>query len=171
MPEIKKRIFWDSCRLLSKTYQPAKLAEHDICQLCFQSAIDGQVEIVTSTITIAEVVKTEELIEPPVPETIREQMRILFNEPYITLISVDLARVQEARELIWKNSWLRPIDAIQISCALYSKVDELFSYDGNGAKKGLLDLDGKLGTPLLKITKPHFQGVQGNLFIPPNDIR
>jgi hypothetical protein len=34
----------------------------------------------------------------------------------------------------------------------------MFSYDGSGTKKGILDLDGKLGSPPLKITKPHFEG-------------
>jgi hypothetical protein len=68
----KKRVYWDSCvfiRLLSKTQDPKKLAEQEICKRFLQYAIEGGVDIVTSTVTIAEVVKTEDLILPPVPQS------------------------------------------------------------------------------------------------------
>lgn len=161
MTDSKKRIFWDSCvfvRLLSKTGDPKKLAEQEICKQCLQAAIDGKIEIVISTASIAEVVKTEDLVEPPVPEDVREKIRSLFNEPYIVPISADLVIAQDARNLIWSHSWLKAIDSIIVASAVYAKVDELFSYDGLGKEKGILDLDAKVGIPPLKIKKPHFEG-------------
>ena len=161
MTTVKRRIFWDSCvfiRLLSVTKDPAKLAEREICKFCLQDAIDLKTEIVVSTTSFAEVVKTEDLISPPVPEDTKEKIRLLFDEPYIIPISADLIVARAARELIWRHSWLKPIDAIVIASATYAKVDELFSYDGLGEKKGILDLDGQIGNPPMKIVKPHFEG-------------
>jgi len=162
MTDAKKRICWDSgvfVRLLSKTSEPNKLAEQDICTKCLQEAIDGKTEIVISTVSIGEVVKTEELLNYyPVPIAIRDKIRSLFNEPFIVPVSADLVISQNARDLIWSHSWLKALDAIIIASAIYAKVDELFSYDGLGEKKGILDLDGLAGTPPLKIKKPHYEG-------------
>ena len=159
----KKRIYWDSCvfiRLLSKTKDPPKVAEQEICTKFLQSAIEGNIDIITSTVTIAEVVKTEELIQTPIPQSIRDKISALFNEPCIILVSADLVIAKDARDKIWTYSWLDAIDSIHISSAIYSKVNEMFSYDGLGVKKGILDLDGKVGSPPLKIKKPHFEGQQ-----------
>ncbi len=93
MTDSKRRVFWDSCvfvRLLSKTSDPEKLAEQEICRQCLQAAIDGKIEIVISTASIAEVVKTEDLVEPPVPEDVREKIRSLFNEPYCLKCQVEM---------------------------------------------------------------------------------
>jgi predicted nucleic acid-binding protein len=155
----KKRIFWDSnvfITLLSKLNSPERLKEQDICKRYLQSAIDGETEIFTSTLAVVEVSKTQES-SPPVPDEIKAKIRNLFNEPYVKLISVDLARANEARELIWTHSWLKPPDAVHVACALYARVDELFSYDG-GKEKGILNLNNLVGTPPLTIVKPHYEG-------------
>jgi hypothetical protein len=55
---------------------------------------------------------------------------------------------------------LKPVDAIHLACAIHAKVDELFTYDGDGREKGLLDLDNKVGIPPLKVKYPHFDGNQ-----------
>ena len=119
--------------------------------------MDGKLEIFTSTLSIAEVAKTEETVGS-IPDDVKDKTRTLFNEPYIQLVSVDLARAEEARELIWQHNWLKGPDAIQVACALHSQVERMHTYDGDGKKKGILDLDSKVGTPPLRIAKPDHPG-------------
>jgi predicted nucleic acid-binding protein len=161
VPDIK-RVFWDSCVfiiLLSKHKRVDMLEKQQICAACLQNAIDGKTEIFISTITIVEVNKTIDSSHP-IPDEIKERIKNLIEQPFIKIVSADLARSIEARDLIWKYSWLSPTDSIHLACALYAKVDELFTYDGKGKEKGLLDLDGMIGTPLLKISPPHFEAIQ-----------
>ncbi len=160
MPSSTKRLYWDSCvfvTLLSKVVGDKKLAQQQDCRRYLQDAIKGELEVFTSTFSIAEVCKTEESVGD-IPDAVKGTIRSLFNEPYVQLVSVDLARAEEARELIWEHNWLSPQDAIQIACALHAKIQEMHTYDGEGKKKGILDLKGKVGTPPLKIVTPHHPG-------------
>jgi predicted nucleic acid-binding protein len=157
-----RQIFWDSCvfiTLLSKHKEQEWKDKQDIVKNCLQEAIDGKSEIIISTMTIVEVNKTKETTSP-IPQDIRDKITKLINQPFVKVIPADLARAIEARERIWATTWLKPVDAMHLACALHGKVDEMFTYDGKGTDKGLLDLDGKIGTPPLKIKAPHFEGRQ-----------
>jgi len=161
----KKRIFWDSCvfiYLLSKHVEQAKLERQDICKNCLQNAIDGKIEIFISTPVIVEVNKTTDS-NVPIPDKIKTKIKDLFEQPFIQLVSADMARAIEARDLIWKYSWLKPIDALHLACAIHAKADEFFTYDGKGENKGLLNLDKLLGTPPIKICHPHFDAIQTDM--------
>jgi predicted nucleic acid-binding protein len=165
MPE-KKRVFWDSCVfiiLLSRHNKIDLLEKQKMCSACLQNAIDGIIDIFVSTITIVEVNKTIDSVNP-IPDEIKEKIKNLIDQPFIKVVSADLARAIEARDLIWEYSWLSPTDAIHLACALHAKVDELFTYDGKGKQKGLLDLDGKTGIPSLRISHPHFEAIQTSHF-------
>lgn len=160
-----KRAFWDSCvfiTLLSIHKEKDKLEKQQVCKGCLQNAIDGKTDIFISTITIVEVNKTTES-SIPIPDQVKDKIKNLIEQPFIKIVSADLARALEARNLIWQYSWLTPTDAIHLACSLHAKVDELFTYDGGGTQKGLLDLDGMVGTPPLKICHPHFEGIQGKM--------
>ena len=84
---------------------------------------------------------TKENVTKPIPENVRQVVRDIFEEPYVIPIMVDTARAVEARELRWDYPWLRTPDAIHIASAIYSKVDEMHTYDGQGNKRGILDLN------------------------------
>lgn len=164
----RTRIFWDSCvfvYLLSihkdddENGLRDKLAKQQVCKSCLQTAIDGKVDIFISTMTIVEVNKTAESTSP-IPEPVKEKIKNLIDQPFVKVVSADLARAIEARNLIWTHSWLKPIDAMHLACALHAEVNELFTYDGRGKEKGLLDLNGIVGNPPLKICHPHFAGIQ-----------
>lgn len=162
MTEKKKRIFWDTCvfvYLLSKHNDSDKLDKQQICKSCLQNAIDGKIDIFISTLIIVEVNKTEDS-SVPIPDEIKDKIREFFEQPFIQLVSADMARAIEARDLIWQYPWLKPTDALHLACAIHAKVDELFTYDGGGAKKGLLDLDSRIGNPLIRIRHPHFEAIQ-----------
>jgi predicted nucleic acid-binding protein len=157
-----KQIFWDSCvfvTLLSKHKEQKWLDNQEVCKNCLQEAIDGKVEIFISTLTIVEVNRTKES-SFPIPKEVQDKITKLIDQPFIKVVPADLARAKEARLFIWDYSWLKPVDAMHLASALYAKVTELFTYDGGGSQKGLLDLDGLVGTPLLKIKQPHFEGTQ-----------
>ncbi len=160
-----RKIFWDSCvfvTLLSKHKEQEWKDKQQICKGCLQEAIDGKVEIFISTMTIVEVNKTKESANP-VPQEIKQKIAQLIDQPFIKVVSADLARAKNARSYIWDHSWLKPVDAMHLACALHAEVDELFTYDGKGSQKGLLDLDELIGTPPLKIKFPHFEGTQTKL--------
>ena len=160
----KQFIFWDSCVfifLLSKHTDQTLVQKQEVCRNCLQEAIDGKVDIYVSTVSIVEINKTIESTSP-IPKDVQDKIQKLISQPFVKVVSADLARAYEARSYIWQYSWLKPADAIHLACAIYANVTELFTYDGNGSNKGLLDLDGKLGTPPLKINNPHFNGIQSS---------
>lgn len=162
-----KKQFWDSCvfiYLLSKFEDNEYKKKQDVCKNCLQDAIDGKVEVYISTMTIVEVNRTSEATSP-IPAEVKDKITNLINQPFIKVVPADLARAEEARQHIWDNSWLKPVDAVHLSCALHARVGELFTYDGKGEKKGLLDLDGLVGNPPLKIVSPYFEGVQSKMDI------
>ncbi len=156
-----KRLYWDSnvfISLISSMNTPSANERRRNCELFFQDAIEGKAQIFTSTLTIVEVRYPEELLPDRVPQQVRQKITDLFNEPYITLIPIDPARAIEARELVWGYPWLRTADAIQIASAIFAGVDEMHTYDGQGRSRGILHLNGLIGSPSLKIVVPLYEG-------------
>lgn len=125
-----------------------------------QDAMDGKAKLFVSTVTIVEVVRTESVKDAPVevPAGVRQKIMDLFEEPYITPVPLDPARASEARDLRWKHPWLRTMDAIELASALYAKVEVMYTYDGSGAKRGLISLDVLVGNPPLRIQVPRYTG-------------
>ena len=82
----------------------------------------------------------------------------MFDEPYITNISLDPARASEARDLRWGFPWLRTADAVHIASAIYAKVDVMHTYDGRRKGKGILSLNSAVGNPPLRISVPRYEG-------------
>ena len=133
MPSSGQHYYWDAnvfITLISDLNTPEAIADRQNCSLLMQGAMDGQFEIVTSTVSMVEVLDTEENVVRPIPENIRQKVRDLFEEPYIVPVVVDAARAAEARELRWDHPWLKTPDAIHVVSAIYAKVDEMHTYDG-----------------------------------------
>ena len=49
-----------------------------------------------------------------------------------------------------------------LATALFYKIEKFYTFDGNGRRKGIIDLDKKIGDPPLRITEPDFG--EGTLF-------
>lgn len=161
MPEKLKRQYMGSdtwISLISNLNTPEAIERRSNLELFVQDAIEGRAQLFISTVTIVEVVRTESVgISPAeIPAEIREKIANLFEEPYIVPILLDPARASEARTLRWQYPWLRTMDAIELASALYAKVDVMHTYDGSGNKRGLISLDGLVGTPSLKIRVPKY---------------
>lgn len=163
MPDKLKRWYMGSdtwISLISDLQTPEAIDRRSTLEHFLQEAMDGTAQLFISTATIVEVVRTESIGLPPaqVPAEIRQKITDLFEEPYITPIPLDLARAAEARDLRWQHPWLRTIDSIELASALYAKVDVMYTYDGSGPKRGLISLDGLIGTPPMSIKVPKYTG-------------
>lgn len=161
MPDKQKRYYWDSnvfITLISNLDKPDAIKARENCKLFFQEAIDGKSLLYTSTASMVEVIRAEENDKIAIPYEIKDKLRELFEEPYIIPIPLDAARASEARELRWGHPWLRTLDAIQVACAIYAKVDVMHTYDGLTKPNGILTLNGLVGSPPLKIVVPQYEG-------------
>lgn len=150
-----KRVYWDSCAWLGLIN-----AEEDKvcgCQYIMQEAIRKNVEILVSTVTLAEVFKTR-CAEPY--KILAEEKDItfedFFDQDFIIKASVDEDIAKRARGLLRYYSVYglkKPMDAIHLATALKFNAAEMHTFDGSD----LLGLDGKLQSDaglILKICKP-----------------
>jgi len=150
-----KRIYWDSCTWLGLIND-----EKDKwmgCQYIMSQAQKGNVEILASTLVLAEVYKTR-CNEPY--KMMAEEFDILledyFFEKFIVIASVDLKVTIKARQLLRyynENGLKKPQDAIHLATAIIYNADEFHTFDGSD----LLCLNGLIKTErggLLTIQKP-----------------
>lgn len=164
MPSLQ-RSYWDAStwiKLISNKQDEQAVRDRWHCQQFFEEALKGERQLLTSAVTIAEVlrVETEDGVPPPpMPPQVRERIEALFDEPYVVLIPLDPARAQEARNLRWRFSWLKTADAIHVASAVYAQADVLHTFDGAGGQpRRMLQLDGLVGTPPLSIVVPRWEG-------------
>lgn len=143
MPK-KIMIYWDAdCFLGFLKRENDKI---NLCKGTTAKAKQGELIIVTSAITLIEVVKLDRQLRlPPRDEkTIRE----FFKNPYIHIHNVDSEIGMLARDLIWKHS-LSQRDSIHVATALKLKLDKLHTFDTE-----LHKLSNQHGNPKLQICRP-----------------
>jgi predicted nucleic acid-binding protein len=147
MPSKPGVIYWDSCVFLSAIQQTAGRYQTLKAILDFAAA-DGVV-IVTSALTIAEVVKidcgnAQSAQMTKDATTIRQ----FFENDYLAIKNVDRGVAERASEIVREHG-IKPPDAIHVATALVSRCDHLETYD-----ERLIRLDGKVGWPTLRISVP-----------------
>jgi len=150
-----KRIYWDSCAWLGLINDEEN--KWPGCQYVMSLAHKGDVEILASTLVLAEVYKTR--CHNPY-KVIAEEKDILledyFSENFIIIASVDLKVTIRARQLLryYSDKGLKkPQDAIHLATAIIHDADEFHTFDGSD----LLCLNGIVkteGGKLLSIQKP-----------------
>jgi predicted nucleic acid-binding protein len=148
MAKILRR-YWDSsCFLAWLKPEPAR---HNACHDVLKAAERGEVVLVTSTITLTEVIK---LNKGPIqiPQEAERQISGFFKHEYIVLVQVTRFIAEAARSLMWAYPDLRPKDAIHAATAMKSGVFDLHTFD-----KDFLPLDGTVGSGAtgLRIAEPH----------------
>jgi predicted nucleic acid-binding protein len=139
------RRYWDSCAFLGFLNNEADKA--DKCEAVLNAAGEGQIDIVTSALTLTEVIKTKG--GPPIPRDQEQKIRDFFEHPWIIVREVDRFVAEQARDLIWAHS-LKPYDAIHLATALNLKLSVMDTFDDD-----LIKLTGTLGNPRLVIGHPH----------------
>ena len=138
------RCYWDSdCFLGWLQEEPDKVGK---CDDVLGLAERGQIEIITSALTLAEVL----MLRPKdaLPETRRARVEGLFAKSFIHTMPVTRRVGESARDLVW-DLGIRPKDAIHVASALAAKVRVLNTFD-----TGLISKSGSIGTPPLIIERP-----------------
>ena len=139
-----ERRYWDSNCFLAWLQNEEDRA--DKCQNVLDLAERGDIEIVTSALTIAEVLRLRP--KDALPSERRSSVEALFNRPSIRTMMLTRPLAEAARDLVWDNG-IDPKDAIHVASALAAKVDVLNTFDGD-----LIGKSGDVGSPPLTIEEP-----------------
>lgn len=149
------RIYWDSVSYLN--YLKGNHPRHNELQMIIDDWKSGAVTIVTSALTITEVlyVKIQDSeARMQIDRSREEDLRQLFEPPphqFLTIVELNRWIAMGARELVWSYGVL-PKDAIHVASALQAHVPVLHTFDG-----GLIKRSGTLGgNPTLRIEEPQW---------------
>lgn len=146
-------IYWDSDAFLG--WLQAEPGKSDLCAGTLKRADQGEVLILTSSLTIAEVLWMRGA--PAIPQEKAEIVRKFFRRSYMRIRNVTRAVSESAQDLVWIHS-IRPKDAIHVATALDAGVAALETFD-----EGLIGKTGTVGKPSLLIRKP-IEPAQKGLF-------
>ena len=128
--------YWDSNTFLGWLAEESDKAPR--CKPVLESAEAGNLIIVTSALTIAEVLWLKG--EQKVPLSRAKQIEAFFRNRWIVVREVDRFIAEDARHLVWEKH-VKPKDAIHLATALRQDVaiDQFDTFDG-----GLIKLSGQL---------------------------
>nr|VFK07012.1 MAG: Predicted nucleic acid-binding protein, contains PIN domain [Candidatus Kentron sp. LPFa]VFK28249.1 MAG: Predicted nucleic acid-binding protein, contains PIN domain [Candidatus Kentron sp. LPFa] len=141
----RKQIYWDSDCFLG--YLKSEPDKEDLCGRILEEADAGRVLLVTSALTIAEVLNLKG--KQRIPKESREGVINLFRNDYIAVRNVTRRVAEFAREYVW-NDGIKPKDAIHVATALDARLTLLNTFD-----EGLLKKSGRLGdSEKLIISRP-----------------
>lgn len=146
-------IYWDSDAFLG--WLQAEPGKVELCEGTIERAKAGEVLILTSTLTIAEVLWLKG--QPKVSKDKADALRKFFRRSFIRVRNVTRSVAEAAQDLVWDHG-IKPKDAIHVATALDAKVPILETFD-----EGLLAKSGVVGkNPPLIIRRP-IAPVQGKL--------
>lgn len=131
----KRRVYWDSCVWLGLFNKEAD--KLPACKYIVECAQAGNIEIVTSTFSLAEVFKTR--CKDPNHRISSEYdvvMEDFFMQDFIFMASVDGRVAIEARRLLrsYGDVLKKPQDAIHLATAFCYNVSEVHTFDGTDLK-------------------------------------
>jgi len=137
-------LYWDSNAFLGWLQEEADKV--DLCRATLERAGGGEVVIVTSALTMAEVLWLRNA--PPVGKDRACVVQKFFRRSCIRLRNVTREVAERAQSLVWDHG-IKPKDAIHVATALAADVVALETFDDF-----LLSQSGKVGSPPLVIRKP-----------------
>ena len=136
--------YWDSDAFLG--WLQAEKGKVDLCQGTIEMGESGNAYIVTSTLTLAEVLWMRGA--PRIPKEKAETLGRFFRRSFIRVRPVTRSIAESAQDLVWNHN-VKPKDAIHVATALDAKITTLETFD-----EGLLLKSGLVGNPPLTIRKP-----------------
>lgn len=86
----------------------------------------GEMEIVTSALTIAEVLRLRP--RDALPEARRANVEALFAKKFIHTITLTRRIAETARDLVWDHG-IAPKDAVHVASAIAAKAEVLNTFD------------------------------------------
>ncbi|WP_418025890.1 type II toxin-antitoxin system VapC family toxin (plasmid) [Paracoccus sp. TD-10] len=149
-----EKIYWDSDCFLG--HFQAESGKADKCDGVIERAERGDVLIVTSALTLAEVLWLRD--GPRIAADKAALVQKFFRRSYIRVYNVTRKISESAQVLVWDND-IRPKDAIHVATAINLKADALETFDGK-----LIGKSGSVGAPLLLIREPQ-PASQGRLHL------
>jgi len=147
-----EKIYWDSDCFLG--HFKAEEGKAEKCDGVLQRAARGEVLIVTSALTLAEVLWMRG--GPKLSKDKAELVQKFFRRSYIRVYNVSRKIAESAQVHVWDND-IKPKDAIHVATAVHLKADALETFD-----KHLIGKSGTVGVPLLLIREPK-AATQGRL--------
>ena len=139
-----ERRYWDSdCFLGWLQNEPGKV---EPCGTILSLCDRGEIEIVTSVLTLTEVLRLRP--REALPAERRSAVEALFNRRSIHTMMLTRHLAEQARDLAWDHD-IAPKDAIHVASALAAKVRMLDTFDVHLIRKS-----GQIGTPPLTIAEP-----------------
>jgi hypothetical protein len=148
MTDPKARRYWESSVFIALVKGETNRVEQ--AQRILEDAAAGKLEIVTSTWTLAEVIKAPG--EPPLPPEVERKIIDFFENDYVMVIILD-RKVAEGARQISREHGLKPKDAVHLATAKVAKLDLFETWDDE-----LVKLTGTLGDPPIRIRHPTWEG-------------
>jgi len=138
--------YWDSNCFLGWLLEEADKA--DECRAVLEEAKAGRIVLVTSALTLAEVVKLGKG-KDPIPAGDATKIRDFFKQEYVEVRNLDRFVAEDARNLVWDKAGLHPKDTVHLATALRLRLRLFNTFDDD-----LLKLSGTLGVPPMVIRRP-----------------
>ncbi len=138
------RLYWDSAAFLAWLQSEKERAPK--CAATLERAKTGELLIVTSALTLTEVLWTRG--GPRLAKDKAATLRRFFRRSGIRVYNVTRAIAESAQDVVWDFS-VKPKDAIHVATAMHLDVAILETFD-----EGLLKKNGKVGSPPLVIREP-----------------
>ena len=132
------RRYWDSCNWISLIAED-EVQRAEICQRILEDAASGIGSIITSTLTLAEVVKMKG--EPLLSEEQERTIASFFEHSYLIVHDVT-RRVAEIARSYARDHGLKPPDAIHLATAVLAQADVFETWNMNdfGRLNGLVPI-------------------------------
>ena len=132
------RIYWDSSSFLALIQ--AEKGRVEACKDTLEAAKNGQLLIVTSALTIAEVLWLRD--HPKVPEEKANIINGFFRRSSIRVVNVDRDIAERAQRFVWDNG-VKPKDSIHVATAKRYRCGILETFDQPLISKGsdIADID------------------------------
>lgn len=144
-------VYFDSCIFIEllERQKPARL---EACEELLKKAQQKTIVIAASALAITEVNQIKGSTDDRATQS--RKITAFFENEYIAIRAVTREIAEYAHDLTRLHG-LFPMDAIHAATAALSRATVLYTYDGTSKRrKGLLDYDGKIGTPPLRIQAP-----------------
>lgn len=139
-----EKIYWDTDCFLG--HFQAEVGKAEKCDGVLERAERGDVLIVTSALTIAEVLWMRG--GPRLPKDKADIVQKFFRRSYIRVVNVSRKVAMAAQVHVWEDD-IKPKDAIHVATAVAFGANALETFDN-----GLIGKSGKVGVPLLLIREP-----------------
>jgi predicted nucleic acid-binding protein len=126
-----------------------------------RAAGDGVIEVLTSSISLAECTHIKDDTDPTNIQVIYDQTlqeflrRLISSGTLIKLVQDSVFVAEKARDLLWKHGLrLKPADSIHIASALDAECGEFLSWDTDVNKQNMADKISKLRAEGLAVILP-----------------